>query len=52
MTEKPGKILVNQKPIPEQALAGQEDWSWDSMEKGGILIIRHLKGNKIVVMGN
>jgi hypothetical protein len=51
MTGKPVEVLVNQKPIPENE-TNQEGWGWKPMEKGGLLTIRHEKGNRIAVMGN
>ncbi|NEW84100.1 MAG: hypothetical protein GZ094_17265 [Mariniphaga sp.] len=52
MTGKPSEVLVNQKPILENEQVNFEGWMWKSYEKGGVLTIRHLKGNKISVNGN
>ena len=50
LTARPGKVLVNQKPVPESDRAGEEGWSWKPMQKGGLLTIRHLNGNMISVI--
>jgi hypothetical protein len=50
MTAKPGEVLVNQKPVPENDRAGEEGWSWKSLGVGGVLTIRHLNGNNISVI--
>jgi hypothetical protein len=50
LINKPGAVLVNQKAIPENDLKSGEGWSWASLKSGGILTIRHISGNRIVVM--
>lgn len=50
LTEKPVKVLVNLLEILESENPESEGWSWNPMEKGGLLTVRHLKGNKIVVL--
>jgi hypothetical protein len=52
MTLKPGKVLVNQQSIPENDLKGVEGWSWQPFNTGGILTIKHISGNSIVVLAN
>jgi hypothetical protein len=52
LPDKPGKVMVNQKEIPENDKKGEEGWNWKSMDKGGILTVRHLNGNSIIVEGN
>ena len=42
----------NQTQIRETNLPNEEGWSWNSLEKGGVLTIRHQNGNRIAVMGN
>ena len=51
MTQKPESVLVNKKPIAENEKSDSEGWSWKPLEKGGILTIRHLNGNRVVVLG-
>ncbi len=51
LPDKPGKVLVNQKEIPENGQSGEEVWSWKPLNKGGILTISHSTGNMIVVIG-
>jgi hypothetical protein len=50
MTSKPGTILVNQKPLPENDREAGEGWNWKTLKQGGILTIRHLDGNNISVI--
>jgi len=52
MTKKPVAVLVNQKNIPETDISEPEGWNWKSLEKGGLLTIRHLNGNRVAIMGN
>jgi hypothetical protein len=52
MTSKPGTITVNQKPITENDLPGGEGWSWKPLKSGGILTIKHINGNRILVLAN
>ena len=51
MTEKPGSVLVNSKLIPETEQPDIEGWIWKPLEKGGILTIRHVNGNRVAVIG-
>jgi hypothetical protein len=51
MTQKPESVLVNNQQIPETEHTENEGWSWKPLEKGGILTVRHLNGNRVVVMG-
>jgi len=50
MTKKPNSVLVNQTEIRETNQPNEEGWSWRSLEKGGILTIRHQNGNRVAVM--
>jgi hypothetical protein len=51
MTQKPKTVLVNNQQIPETEQTDSEGWSWKPLEKGGILTVRHWKGNKVIVLG-
>jgi hypothetical protein len=51
LTMKPGAVMVNDKPVNENPLAGEEGWSWKPLNTGGILTLRHLNGNRIMVLG-
>jgi len=51
LTQKPGAVLVNKKKIQETDRTDMEGWNWKPMEKGGVLTIRHLSGNRIAVLG-
>lgn len=48
---KPSKIFVDNKEITESADPKKEGWNWKPLDKGGVLTIRHLYGNRILVMG-
>jgi hypothetical protein len=48
---KPSAVTVNNKPIHETESSVSEGWGWKSLEKGGILTVRHLNGNEVVVLG-
>lgn len=50
MTSRPGTVTANEKPIPENDLS--EGWSWKPLNTGGILTIRHLNGNRILILAN
>jgi len=51
MTEKPSAVLVNKISIAENNIQDGDSWSWKSLDKGGLLTIKHLSGNEIVVVG-
>lgn len=51
LTTKPGAVTVNNKPIPETESGVPEGWSWKPLEIGGVLTVRHLNGNEVVVLG-
>ena len=51
LTTKPAAVLVNHEEIKETNGPDTEGWSWNPFTKGGILTIRHLNGNKILVVG-
>lgn len=51
MTQKPSEVLVNLQPTLETKQTDEEGWNWQPLEKGGILTVRHLNGNRIAVMG-
>jgi len=52
MTTKPSLVLINQKQIPETDILELEGWNWKPLEKGGILTIKHLNGNRVAVLVN
>lgn len=47
---KPGAVTVNNKPISETDSSVPEGWSWNPLEIGGILTIRHHNGNQVKVL--
>ena len=51
MIRKPDSVTVNNTPISETDSSTDEGWTWESLEKGGVLTIRHLNGNEIAVFG-
>lgn len=52
MTMKPSFVLINKKTLSETNNRNQEGWIWESIEKGGMLTIRHQTGNLVSVIGN
>ncbi len=50
MTTKPSKIEVNNKPIMERKDLDEAGWLWSPAAKGGVVRIRHDKGNSIKVL--
>lgn len=51
MNVKPEAVTVNNTPIPEADSSEAEGWTWNPLEKGGVLTIIHLSGNEIAVFG-
>ena len=51
LNSKPESVFVNTTQIHETDSPAQEGWSWEKLEKGGVLTIRHINGNKIAVFG-
>ena len=51
LIQKPEAVLVNNNQIPETEQTDKEGWNWKPMEKGGILTVRHLNGNRVIVLG-
>jgi hypothetical protein len=49
LTDKPEKVIVNQKTIQESDNKQSEGWNWKAKDHGGILTIRHLNGNEVSV---
>ena len=50
LIEKPAAVLVNQKSIPALENMDDEGWSWKAIDTGGLLTIKHISGNRIVVL--
>jgi len=48
LMNEPSGVLVNHKEI-ERSDSGQ-GWSWEPLDKGGVLTIRHLEGNHIRIL--
>ena len=48
LTKKPSGILLEYKPIAEQATG--EGFSWKPLESGGLLTIRRWQGRKVIVL--
>ena len=49
LTAKPKTIKVNGKTLKESSDINSEGWTWQSLDKGGILQINHFKGNQIEI---
>lgn len=52
ITTKPESVFVNNTSIPETDSSTKEGWSWKTLDKGGLLTVRHTSGNEIAVFGN
>ena len=52
LKSKPGSVLLNQKPLQNNAGEEEEGWSWKSLAQGGVLTIRHINGNRIIILAN
>lgn len=51
LTTKPESVFVNKTAIPEADSLTKEGWSWQTLNKGGLLTIRHTSGNEVAVFG-
>ncbi len=49
MIRKPGKIAVDNHFIPERRDLNGEGWTWEPLDKGGIIRIKHEHGNAVKV---
>ncbi len=49
LTSKPALVKLNGKEMTEQTHLQSEGWSWDPLDIGGILKIRHESGNRITI---
>ena len=49
MSKKPSKVAVNNMEIKEINDMDQEGWSWQPLEKGGLIKVRHESGNTIKI---
>ena len=47
---KPSRILVNNKELEELKKSGSEGWTWNPLDKGGILVIKHHNGNQVRIL--
>ncbi|MDB5007187.1 MAG: hypothetical protein JWP45_1580 [Mucilaginibacter sp.] len=45
---KPSGVLLNDNPLKETAAI--EGYSWITLNKGGILAVRRLKGNRVIIL--
>lgn len=49
LIKKPHKVYVNEKLIPQNDQLVESSWSWTQFEKGGVVRVRHVSGNKIEI---
>jgi hypothetical protein len=47
MTRKPAAVLLNGRLLTETASG--EGWTWQALAKGGLLIVRRLKGTEVLI---
>jgi len=50
LVQKPAAVTVNNRRLDEGQPADHEGWKWEGLEKGGILRIKHISGNKISIL--
>jgi hypothetical protein len=48
MKTKPSVVLLNDQPMKE--ISADEGYTWNALEKGGVLTVRRKNGNKVIVM--
>lgn len=48
MKAKPSAVLLNDQPIKE--VNADEGYTWNALEKGGVLTVRRKNGDKVIVM--
>lgn len=51
MNNEPDAVKVNNVQIPNTDSLTKEGWAWKSLEKGGLLTVRHFNGNEVAVFG-
>ena len=49
MTAKPKRVLANGRLLKELRALDREGWTWQDLEKGGVLCIRQDQGRKVVI---
>jgi hypothetical protein len=49
LPDKPGKVTVNDKDLPESDASSSDGWSWKALSMGGVLTVKHTTGNNITV---
>jgi hypothetical protein len=50
LLKKPSLVLLNDKPMTESAADSPEGFTWQAYAKGGLLTIKRLNGNKVIVL--
>jgi len=50
LTSKPAKIKVNGTLLEQVDDANSEGWTWQALNKGGILNIKQTKGNQVEII--
>ncbi len=50
LTSKPSEITVNGTALKETSDENSEGWTWQPLEKGGILKINHTAGNQLEIV--
>lgn len=49
LTSKPTKVMAGKKKIAESDNLNETSWTWQGMDKGGVLRIRHDNDSKVVI---
>ena len=50
LTSRPRKVQVNDKKIREDGGESVEGWMWQPLKTGGILTIKHIKGQEVQIL--
>ena len=48
-TAKPKAVTLDGKPIPQQKSLARDGWTWQPLDKGGVLRVRRTGGSEIVI---
>jgi len=49
ITARPKAVKVDGKPISQQKSLANDGWTWQPLDKGGVLRIRRTGGSEIVI---
>jgi hypothetical protein len=50
LTAKPSGVLLNDTPLKEDEKIEAEGYSWNALDRGGVLTVRRFKGNTVIIL--